>query len=191
MADLLDVLNDPLQDPLCVDLDETLIMIDSFYQAIERLVFSKPWLVPQLIQHWLKSRACVKAWLAGVIETDPQTLPYRMALVDYLHVQKALGRKIYLVSASNQKVVDKVAAYLKLFDGAYGSSESFNAKGANKVKVIKEHIGPRFVYAGDCTADLAVWRDATAAILCGKAAGFAAQMSIPIEKIFPETDASL
>lgn len=170
--------------PLCVDLDETLIHADVLVLGIKQLVLTKPWLLPWFIVWLCIKRAAAKAWLAKEIDLDPETFPYRTELVNYLKEQKALGRKIYLVSAADERIVKHVASSLGLFDAAYGSDGATNLKGRNKADFIREHIARAFVYAGDSFADLQVWKIASGAILCGKAQMFKSRLSIPVEASF-------
>lgn len=154
--------------PLCVDLDDTLIIGDTFYKSIAAALCEKPQLVPQLLLQFLKGgRPAAKAWLAKLFPIDPATLTYRQDLVEYLREQKAKGRKLYLISATNQAIAQSIADHLGLFEAAYGSSETHNLKGSAKADFIIKHISPRFAYAGDSFADLAVWNKAEGIIICG------------------------
>lgn len=178
-------MSEPTQSfPLCVDLDETLIHTDVLVLGIKQLVLTKPWLLPWFLVWLCIKRAAAKAWLAKEIDLDPETFPYRTELVSYLKSQKALGRKMYLVSAADERIVKHVASYLGLFDAAYGSDGTTNLKGRNKANFIRDHIARAFVYAGDSFADLHVWKIAGGAILCGKAQMFTKSLSIPIEASF-------
>lgn len=171
---------------LCVDLDETLILIDSLYHAMFRLFCTRPYLFPWFCFFLATNRAGAKAWIARNVPINPATLPFRTELLDYLRKEKADGRKLYLVSAADQNVVSAFANEVKLFDGAFGSDGAFNLKGANKTAFIREKLSPHFVYAGDCHADKKIWQHAAGAILCGKAAAFKDTLGIPIEAVFPE-----
>lgn len=170
--------------PLCVDLDETLIHTDVLGLGIKQLVLTKPWLLPWFLVWLCIRRAAAKAWLAKEIDLDPETFSYRTDLLSYLKEQKALGRKLYLVSAADERIVKHVASLLGIFDAAYGSNGSTNLKGRNKARFIREHIARAFVYAGDSFADLHIWKIASGAILCGKAQMFKSSLSIPIEASF-------
>lgn len=170
--------------PLCVDMDDTLIHKDVLILGIEKLALSKPWLLPWFIAWLCISRAGAKAWLAREIQIDAANLPYRKALMDYLKMQKALGRKLILVSAADERIVKRVASFTKLFDEAYGSDGHTNLKGNAKAIFIQKTVGADFVYAGDSFADLKVWKFAKGAILCGKATMFQSNLTIPVEATF-------
>lgn len=175
--------SDPLL-PLIVDLDDTLIHGDVLFLGIAKLTASKPWLLPWFIVWLCISRAAAKAWLAGHIDLDVTSLPYRTELLNYLAQQKAAGRKIILVSAADERIVKHVASHLGLFDASYGSDGHINLKGSTKAKFIMAQLAKSFVYAGDSFADLQVWKHASSAILCGKAVRFKSVLSIPVEASF-------
>ncbi len=173
--------------PLCVDLDDTLILTDSFFLQVKQLLARQPWRLGELLLRFLKGgRPAAKAWLCEMEPLEARDLPYRHDLVTYLREQRQAGRALYLVSAANQKTVARVADYLNFFDGAFGSDETHNLKGRNKAAFIREKIGADFVYAGDTHADLAVWKESRGAILCGKATAFQAGLGVPIEICFPD-----
>lgn len=175
----------PDAHPLCVDLDETLILTDTFYTGLTHLVREQPLKIPRLLLQFIHGRAAAKTWLTQHLSFSPAALPYRAALVDYLRREKAKGRKLYLVSASAEAWVKAVAGHLGFFDGAYGSTARLNLKGHNKSTFILQHIAPAFVYAGDSFADCAVWARAQGAILCGpKTAFLRRKISIPVEAEF-------
>lgn len=172
--------------PLCVDLDETLILIDSLYHAMFKLLLQEPWRFPWFCYFLATNRAGAKAWIARHITLDPAQFPYRQDFITYLRGEKESGRPLYLVSAADQVIVSLFARHLGLFDGAYGSDGVRNIKGHAKADFIISHISPVFVYAGDCHADKKIWARAKAAILCGKAATFKETLGIPIEAVFPQ-----
>src|SRR5208337_3575267 len=59
-----------------------------------------------------------------------------------------------------------VANHVGLFDEVLGSDGRTNLRGANKLKLLTEKFGERgFDYAGNSSADLAVWRGAREAIV--------------------------
>jgi phosphoserine phosphatase len=170
--------------PLCVDMDDTLIHTDVLMLGIQQLVCTKPWLLLWFIAWLCIQRAAAKAWLARIFPLDAQTLPYRTELVDYLKIQKSQGRKLFLVSAADERIVKSVARFMDLFDAAYGSDGKTNLKGSAKAAFIQSSIGTAFVYAGDSFADLLVWKVASGAILCGKAQMFKSTLPIPVEASF-------
>jgi phosphoserine phosphatase len=178
----------PTSLPLCVDLDDTLVLGDTVLHSLKHIVRDMPGLTPTLLWKFLTGgRPKVKAWMASIAPINAAALPYRTDLVDYLRAERDKGRAIYLVSAASQNTVDRVAAHLKIFSAAYGSSATYNLKGANKADFIIKTIGAKFVYAGDSFADVAVWNKAEAAILCGKkAAAIRPLLNRAVEQVFDQ-----
>lgn len=75
------------------------------------------------------------------------------------------GGKVALVTATDQLIADKIAAYLGLFDEVYGSDGQLNLKGEHKARFIVERFGEKnFIYMGDSEADLPAWAVAAKAI---------------------------
>jgi len=149
--------------PLYVDLDGTLIksdlLIESFLALIRRNL-----LYIFLVPFWLLSgKAHLKQQIARRVELRVDLLPYNVELLAYLKTQQQLHRKIVLISAADQSLVEAVAAYCACFDAAIGSNGIRNCSG--KVKLARiEQDDSQFVYAGDTPVDLAVWVQAESAI---------------------------
>lgn len=162
-----------LQRVLVVDLDNTLLHTDLLAEILPGYLVRNPFDLPRVIGWLLAGRARLKDELAARYEIDPATLPYNDAVLDWLRGEYADGREIWLVSASHQKFVDAIASHLGLFRGAIGSDAARNLKGERKRAALVERFGTRgFDYAGDSPADLAVWRDARAAIVVGGSGAF-------------------
>jgi 4-hydroxybenzoate polyprenyltransferase len=150
--------------PLYVDLDGTLIksdlLLESFLELIKRnllYIFLAPF--------WLLSgKAHLKQQIANRIELRVDLLPYNIELLAYLKKQQRLQRKIILISASDQRLVDAVAAHCACFDDAIGSDGNSNCSGARKLARIQQD-NSQFVYAGDNRVDLKVWEQAAGAIV--------------------------
>lgn len=149
--------------PLYVDLDGTLIksdmLLESFLELIKRNL-----LYIFLVPFWLLSgKAHLKQEIAKRIELRADLLPYNTELLTYLREQKVRQRKIVLISASDQSLVDAVAAHCACFDAAIGSDGRGNCSGARKLARIQQD-DTEFVYAGDNRIDLEVWAQSKAAI---------------------------
>jgi 4-hydroxybenzoate polyprenyltransferase len=120
-------------------------------------------------------------------------MPFNTDVLEYVHREKRLGRRIVLATAAPAKVAQAVATHLGLFDDVIASDGTRNVKGSEKLKVIRERVGKPFVYVGDSTADLAVWNEAQGAILVGRGTRFAhhVEKRTPIVKHFPGDKATL
>jgi apolipoprotein N-acyltransferase len=154
------------QIPLVVDLDGTLIKTDLLWESLARLLRRNPfWLFPVLFW-WTRGRALLKHKLAARVKIDPATLPYNELFLKFLREQNAAGRKIILATASDLQMAKPVADHASLFDEVLGSDGKTNLRSGNKLKALVEKFGERgFDYAGNSSADLAVWRGAREAIV--------------------------
>ncbi len=162
--------------PLYVDLDGTLInsdlLLESFLELIKHNL-----LMLFLAPFWLfGGKANLKHQIASRVELRADLLPYNVDLLTYLRAQKASGRKLVLISASNEKLVKAVAAHLDLFDEAIGSSAEVNCSGKRKLAKIKE-TDPEFVYVADEKIDLEVWAEAYAAVPVNASASLQRQVA--------------
>jgi len=152
--------------PLVVDLDGTLTVTDTLYESFAKLCFHDPLAALVSLTHIASGPAAAKRYLAGRCRLDPATLPYRADLIELVKSEKARGRAIHLVTAADQSVADLCAAELGLFESATGSNGAHNLKGPNKLEHLRGRFPGGFIYAGDGTADLPVFRAARGVILC-------------------------
>ncbi|MCY3690164.1 MAG: UbiA family prenyltransferase [Gammaproteobacteria bacterium] len=155
---------------LFVDLDGTLIRTDLLFESLLLLIRRNP-LYLAVIPFWLlKGRTWLKHQIARRVEIDPAVLPYNEAFLAWLGDQRARGRAMTLISASDQRYVSAVAEHVGLFDAAIGSDGRTNLKARNKLQRIEEIVqGSEFAYAGDSRADVPVWAGAAQVLLvnCG------------------------
>lgn len=152
--------------PLCVDLDGTLLKTDLLWESLVKLLKKNPiWLfcVPAW---WARGRACLKQQLAARVTVDPATLPVNEKFLAYLRGQKESGRKLVLATASDIKMAQPVADCFGLFDEVLASDGKTNLRSAAKLEALMEKFGARgFDYAGNSTANFAVWRGAREAVV--------------------------
>jgi apolipoprotein N-acyltransferase len=159
------------QIPLCVDLDGTLIKTDLLWESLARLLRRNPFQLLSVLFWWTRGRAFLKRQLVRRVTIDPAALPYHEPFLAFLREQKATGRKLVLVTASDRELALPVANHVGLFDEVLGSDGKTNLRGANKLKVLVKKFGERgFDYAGNSSADFAVWRGAREAIVVNASA---------------------
>ncbi len=152
--------------PLCVDLDGTLIQTDLLWESLARLLRRNPFRLVSVLIWWVRGRAYLKRQLVQRVTIDPAALPYHQMFLAFLREQKAAGRKLVLVTASDRDMALPVAEHVGLFDEVLGSDGKTNLRGGNKLKVLVKKFGERgFDYAGNSSVDLAVWRGAREAIV--------------------------
>ena len=152
--------------PLVVDLDGTLIRTDIMWESLSRLLRRNPLAIFQILFWWTRGRALLKQKLAARVQIDPATLPYHEKFIAWLHAEKASGRKIILATASDLKMAQPIAAHVGLFDEVLASDGKINLRSENKLRALTEKFGERgFDYAGNSSADFAVWRGSREAVV--------------------------
>jgi apolipoprotein N-acyltransferase len=152
--------------PLVVDLDGTLIRTDMMWESVSRLLRRNPLAIFQMFWWWTRGRARLKQELAGRVQIDPAALPYHEKFLAWLRSEKKSGRKIILATASDLKMARPVADHVGLFDEVLASDGRTNLRSENKLRALTEKFGERgFDYAGNSSADFAVWRGAREAVV--------------------------
>ena len=153
---------DPI--PLCIDLDGTLVKLDTLHQAICLLLRRNPTAL-LLLPRWIRQgRAFTKNEVAKRIDLNVENLPYNTALLDYLHAEKKAGRRIILVTAANYRTAEAVATHIGLFDEVLASTAKHNLFSTAKRDALVQRF-TTFDYAGDSISDLSVWQEARQKIL--------------------------
>ncbi len=151
-------------DVLVVDLDGTLIRTDMLYETFWAAL-SKRWLnVVPVLGALQGGRAALKRRLEGLGAVDAAALPYNDDVLAYLRRWREAGGRTALVSASDQRLVERIAAHVGLFDEAHGSDGTTNLKGPEKARFLAERFPEGFAYMGDADADYTVWEKATRAV---------------------------
>ena len=150
---------------LAVDLDGTLIKTDLLHENIMQLISDNIFNVFKVLSYLIYGKAGFKKKIADQVDFQAELIPYREEVLEYIRNAKVQGRKVVLVSASDQSLVDAVASHLGLFDEAYGSNGSHNLGGTNKANFLIEKYGEgNFDYIGDANVDLNVWKKGRKAI---------------------------
>ncbi len=154
------------QPTLYVDLDGTVIKTDLLFESI-LLLLKKNIFQALLIPFWLiKGKANLKHQLFERVHIPVELLPLNTEFHNYLKEEMENGRNIVLISASSQLAVRQVSDHLGLFLDAMGSDEEHNLRSKNKVtRILQLNPEGGFVYAGNSKDDIAVWSEASEAIL--------------------------
>src|SRR5262249_35073761 len=130
------------------------------------LLRSNPLLLLMVPIWFLFGIANGKRKLAEAADLDPSCLPYREEVLDYIREQRLAGRGIVLATAADEKLANRIADHLLLFDAVYASDGITNLKGSAKAQRLVQVFGPRgFAYIGDSEADLKVWNRAASAVV--------------------------
>ncbi len=152
--------------PLAVDLDGTLIRTDMMFKSLARLLRRNPLALFQVLWWWMHGRARLKQQLAARVTITPAELPYNEDFLAWLRREKQAGRTLVLATASDIKMAQPIAAYVGIFDQVLASDGRINLRSENKCRLLTEIFGDHgFDYAGNSSADLAVWRGSRAAVV--------------------------
>jgi 4-hydroxybenzoate polyprenyltransferase/phosphoserine phosphatase len=173
--------------PLCVDLDGTLLKTDLLLESVLVLLKQNIWAV-FLIASWLiRGRSFLKRELAARVPLTVETLPYRQEVLEFLWAERQAGRQLLLVTATDQRIAERIAAHIGIFDAVYGSDVLVNLRGRAKAGFLAGMLGRgTFDYIGNSYTDLPVWRAARGAYVVGnphlaKVAG----RNTPVLRFFP------
>jgi 4-hydroxybenzoate polyprenyltransferase len=174
--------------PLVVDLDGTLILTDMLHESALKLFSDHP-VQTAKIPIWLSvSKANLKRELADRVEIDAATLPYNLSFLDWLMGEKEKGRRLVLCTASDHKFAEDIATHLGIFEEVIASDGLQNIAGGRKAAALVERFGSRgFDYAGNSTADLAVWKNANSAVIVNAKPSLETQAKVlcEVERTFP------
>jgi len=152
--------------PLVLDLDGTLIRTDTMHKMMVRLAFTKPWLLALAPFWFIKGRAFAKARLTDHIDLSPHHLPYNLEFLAYAKTEAQNGRVLVLATGTDQRMAQKIADYLGIFQDVIGSNGRINMTGPRKQQALLSKFGPNgFDYAGDSHNDLYVWQSARKALV--------------------------
>ncbi|MBX9702348.1 MAG: UbiA family prenyltransferase [Acetobacteraceae bacterium] len=156
----------PLSLPLCVDMDGSLLRIDTLHEAALAAACAGPRALLRLLGALRDGKAAVKAAAAETWSFDPATLPYSAALLALIETERAAGRRIVLCTAAHRRIAERIAAHLGLFDEVIATEGGENLRGPRKAARLVERFGRGgFLYAGNDATDLAVWAESGGAVV--------------------------
>jgi 4-hydroxybenzoate polyprenyltransferase/phosphoserine phosphatase len=151
--------------PLVVDLDGTLILTDSLWEMLVRLIARRPLLVFAVIGWLFRGRAGFKTMVARHQSLDPKTLPLNRPLLAYLEEQHRSGRSIILATSAHKLLAEPFAAQFDVFNRVLSTEEHANLTGPDKAEAVQRAIGSSFSYAGNSRDDFPVWAKAQSAVV--------------------------
>lgn len=159
-------------DVLAVDLDGTLLRSDMLHETLWATLSGKGFGAVGRLAALSRGRGALKDALAGAVEIDPASLPYDARILRKIEAWRAAGGRAYLVTATDTRIAERIAAHLGIFDGVYGSTAEINLKGPEKAALLVREFGRGgYVYIGDSRSDLPVWADAGGAVTVGAGTG--------------------
>ena len=142
--------------PLCVDLDGTLVKSDTLVDSVLALVRQNPRALLSVPGWIAQGKAALKQRVTCAVTIDVTTLPYNKPLLEFLFREHAAGREIYLATAADRTLADRVAEHLPIFRGVLASDGAHNLAGGNKLQAFRARFGERFSYIGNARPDLPI-----------------------------------
>ena len=139
---------------LCVDLDGTLVKSDTLLDTVLVVARQRPLDVVRIPGWIAQGRAAFKRHLTSAVALDVEHLPYNRPLLEYLRQQYGEGRAIYLATAADRTLAERVAAHLGIFAGVLASDGATNLAGGNKLAAFRAQFGDEFCYIGNARPDV-------------------------------------
>jgi 4-hydroxybenzoate polyprenyltransferase/phosphoserine phosphatase len=144
----------PTGEPLCVDLDGTLVKSDTLLDSVIVLARQRPRLLLHFPMWIAQEKAAFKRNVSSAVALDVAHLPYNQPLLEFLRQQHAAGREIYLATGADNLLAERVAAHLGVFTGVLASDGSVNLTGRNKLAAFQQRFPAGFSYIGNARLDL-------------------------------------
>jgi 4-hydroxybenzoate polyprenyltransferase len=160
--------------PLCVDLDGTLVKSDTLIDSTLALARQKPAALLSLPGWLTQGKASLKRRITTAVTLDVAHLPYNRELIQFLEKQHATGRAIYLATAADSALAERVADHLGIFTGVLASDGTLNLAGKNKLAAFQARFGDRFCYIGNASPDITLLAHCLAPMVANPTAGLSA-----------------
>jgi 4-hydroxybenzoate polyprenyltransferase len=166
-------------DLIYIDLDGSLTYTDTLWESLATGLRRAPGASLLACFSVLSGRAALKARLAAFGAPQPESLPLREPLMEWLKTQHAQGAQLILASAADSRVVGPVAMHMeqahRLPMRSLSSDGTINRKSAVKLEAIQADAGLRtWAYVGNSTDDIVIFQKAHAVVVCGDERGVVA-----------------
>ncbi len=178
-------MNENISIPLCVDLDGTLVKLDTLHQALFLLLRRNPASIFRIPGWIAKGKAHLKDQVMQRVTLDASALPYHKEFMAYLRQEHENGRRLILATASNYRTANGIAEHLGIFSDTISSTVDTNMRHSRKLEAIQERF-PTFGYAGNDTADFPIWDAAEEVILVNPTQPALAKYAVAADRIFIE-----
>lgn len=164
--------------PLVVDLDGTLLKVDSSHEAFVLLLSRNPrWALDALLALG-QGRAAFKAAIADHVLPDAATAPIDETVHASVEQARSDGRQVYIATAADIRFAEAVATSIGPFSGVFASENGMNLTGKAKADRLVAAFGPRgFDYIGNAEADLPAWQAARTPFVAAGPAGLIVRLS--------------
>lgn len=152
---------------ICVDLDNTLVYVDTMFVLWLQTLQKNPLHACYALFIFIfRGSAEAKHFLVCDANIAIKNLPYNQGLISWIKKQRAAGHAIWLVTGTNQFVANRIAMHLAIFDGVYASDKHNNLVGKKKATFLKNQF-ENYTYIGDNKKDIPVWAGASECGLVG------------------------
>lgn len=149
-----------LATPLLIDLDRALIHTDLLMEAALAYAAANPLRVAYFPAWMLRGRAHLEQRLAEKVTPDPELIPANEKVVELAAGAKRRGRRVYLVTGSDEAFARKFAARLPFVDGIIAHDGSNDRTAQQRAAALIERFPGGYDYVGGGAVDLHVWRKA-------------------------------
>lgn len=154
------------EPPLVIDLDGTLLRSDLLVESGLQFLRDQPHRLFAPLQWLARGEAALKHELAHATDIDVSVLPYDQSVIQLIERERGHGRKVVLATASHQRLADRVAEHLGLFDEVMATDIDRNMSAHRKRDALVESYGEKgYDYAGNSHDDLPVWGSARQALV--------------------------
>ncbi len=155
----------PLDQPLVLDLDFTLLRTDVLFESFACMLKRNP-LVILLAAYWLlRGKAVLKRKLAEFSPPATELLPANERVVALAEHEFAAGRRVVLATAADELMARRIAARFPFIGETLASNGQQNFKGEVKAAALAARFPEGFLYAGDSDEDIAVWALASESVI--------------------------
>jgi 4-hydroxybenzoate polyprenyltransferase len=171
--------------PLVVDVDGTLVATDLLQEAALQFVARYPLQIYRLALWLADGKNNLKTQLAARVNPGIETVPLRAEVLALIRDAQAIGRPVYLASASDRRYIEQLAERIGGIAGVFGTDIGTNLAGDAKSDRLVAAFGVKgYDYVGDRPIDFAVWRSARKPLVVIHSANFGAKML----RAFPEAE---
>ena len=154
--------------PLVLDVDGTFLKTDMLYETFWAGLHRDPAAVLRACLTGWRDRAGLKRRLAQIAPIRTDLLPLHPEIAALAREGRDAGRQVVLASASDARLVARLAADHGLSPQIVASDGATNMKGARKAAALVAAFGDKgFDYAGNEAVDRAIWRHAENALVVG------------------------
>jgi len=154
--------------PLVVDLDGTLIKVDSLQEAFIQLLARQPMAALRALVMLKNGRVSFKSAIADRLLPDASTVPFDEKVLATIDGARVKGRKIYVATAADERFATTIADSIGKIEGIFSSDKAINLKGKAKAERLVAAFGERgFDYIGNSKSDLPIWRSARSVLVTG------------------------